>query len=121
MTLWRNTAVLAILLHAVGQTLFLVPLAKFAGTWGQSTRSWLLGDSIATRGFGILLYSGALALFILVALAVFRLENWQAAAIWAAILSQLGLILFWVQPMPAGVLPATLFNIAIIIAALLIK
>jgi hypothetical protein len=111
MTLWLNIAVLAILLHAVGQTLFLVPLAKFAGTWGQSTRSWLLGDSIATLSFGILLYSGALALFILVALAVFRLESWQATAIWAAIL----------RPMPAGVLPATLFNIAILIAALLIK
>jgi hypothetical protein len=121
MTLWRSIAVLAILMHAVGQTLFLIPLAKFAGTWGQSTHSWLLGDSAATRGLGILLYTAALALFVIAALAVFRLEDWQTTAIWAAILSQIGLILFWVQPMPTGVLPATLFNIAVVVAGLLLQ
>ncbi|MAT99716.1 MAG: hypothetical protein CL608_21460 [Anaerolineaceae bacterium] len=105
--------------HGVGHILFLVPLLGIAD-WGQTTRSWLLGDGWLAKGMGSLIWLAALVGFTAVAIGLYRLTDWwRTVALVAAAVSTVGLLLFWTNPASPPVISALLFNL-LLFAALLI-
>ncbi len=114
---------LAIILaaHGIGHILFLVPLLGIAD-WGQSTRSWLLSDMTLARLTGALIWIAALIAF---GAAVFGLMSqqpwWRTAAVIAAIISTVGLLLFWAAPITGSVWAALIVNVVIVIALALLR
>lgn len=105
--------------HGLGHALFLVPLLGIAD-WGQTTRSWLLGNGWLAKGRGGLLWLAALVGFTAVAIGLYRMTDWwQTVALVAAAVSTLGLLLFWASPVSSPVISALVFNL-LILAALLI-
>jgi hypothetical protein len=106
-------------MHGIGHVLFLVPLFATDG-WGQSTRSWLLGEDTPARLIG-----GALWLSVIVAFgaAVVGMIGgqawWRVAAVVASVASLIGLALFWRSPASSSAVIAGVVNIAILIALLI--
>ncbi len=100
----RTVLALVIAAHGIGHILFLIPLLGIAD-WGQSTRSWLFAVMFA---FGSVVF-GLLGQY----------GWWRSAAIIAAVISIVGLILFWSTPMTAPAISALEFNL-LVLAALLI-
>ncbi|MEX1071638.1 MAG: hypothetical protein WEC37_03340 [Anaerolineales bacterium] len=112
----------AVLLHGLGHFLFAAPLWGISGNWGQSTRSWLLGAGSIARISGSLIFVAAMLGFVAAAWGMYAgLEWWRTVAIIASLVSLIGIILFWSSPIPAGVLPASAFNISILVSSLLVR
>jgi hypothetical protein len=108
--------VLAIVIgaHGIGHILFLVPLLGIAD-WGQSTQSWLLGAGSPARLIGSLLWLVATAGFIAVAVGLFGdTAWWRPLAFISAIVSLVGLILFWATPTASSAFFALVFNVIVI-------
>ena len=104
--------------HGIGHILFLMPLVSNT-TWGQSAQSWLLGDGGLAKGLGVLIWLVALAGFVAAAFGIFRQTDWwQTGAIVSAIVSTVGLILFWSQPTTSPAVSALIFNLFILISLL---
>jgi hypothetical protein len=61
----------AVAMHGIGHILFLVPLFA-TDDWGQSTRSWLLGEDIPAKLIG-----GALWLFVIIAFGAAVVGLWS--------------------------------------------
>lgn len=107
--------------HGVGHVLFLVPLLGVAD-WGQSTRSWLLGDGWLARGTGTLVWLVALGGFTAVAIGLYRMTDWwRTVALVAAAVSTLGLLLFWANPVSSPIISALVFNLLVLTALLVFK
>jgi hypothetical protein len=103
--------------HGIGHILFLVPLLGIAD-WGQSTQSWLLGAGSPARIIGSLLWLVATAGFVAVAVGILGETTWwRPLAVVSAIVSLIGLIVFWTMPTASSAIFALLFN-AIVIASL---
>lgn len=118
----RILLVLIIAAHGIGHVLFLVPALGIAD-WGQSTRSWLLTAALGespTRLLASLLWIIATLAFIAAAVGLFgQQEWWRPLAVLAAVVSTIGLILFWVAPVTQPVAAALVVNL-VVIGALLI-
>lgn len=115
----RVVLALAIAAHGIGHVLFVVPMFSSVN-WGQSTHSWLLGDTPEARLIGSLLWGIVIIGF---GASVFSLLNqhiwWRDFAVIAALLSTVGLILFWANPVSMPALSALIFN-SIILGALVV-
>jgi hypothetical protein len=100
--------------HGIGHILFLVPLLGIAD-WGQSTRSWLLTNEGVARLVGSLLWLIAIVGF---CTAVYGLWNqlgwWRNATILAAVLSTIGLVIFWSNPVTSPVISALVINVVVL-------
>ena len=115
----RLLLVIVVSAHGLGHILFLAPLLGIAD-WGQTTRSWLLGDGWVAKGAGSLIWLVAIVGFTAVAIGLYRMtEWWRTVAVVAAAVSTLGLLLFWANPTSSPVISALLFNL-LVLAALLI-
>lgn len=109
----RIVLALAVGAHGVGHVLFLVPLWSNSD-WGQSTRSWLLGDGVLAKSAGSLVWIVALLGFIAVGIGLYAgSEWWRTVAIVSALVSVLGLILFWSSPATSPALSALVFNLVV--------
>lgn len=107
--------------HGIGHILFLMPLVS-STTWGQSAQSWLLGDGGLAKGLGALIWLVALVGFVAAAFGIFRETDWwQMAAIMSAVVSTVGLILFWTRPTTSPAVSALVFNLLILISLLVVR
>jgi anti-sigma-K factor RskA len=83
--------------------------------WGQSTHSWLISGESAACVIGSLLW---LVVIIAFCAAVYGLWNqqawWRNAAIIASIISTVGLIIFWSNPVSSPVVSALVFNLLVL-------
>jgi hypothetical protein len=105
--------------HGIGHMLFLVSLWGVAD-WGQSTRSWLLGDGWLAKVPGGLLWLMVMGGFVAAAAGFFnQAEWWRPMAIVSAVLSSVGLFLFWANPASSPALSALVFNL-LVLGALLV-
>ncbi len=102
--------------HGIGHILFLVPLLGIAD-WGQSTHSWLLGAGSPAKIIGSLLWLVATIGFIVVAVGLFGETTWwRPLAVISALVSLVGLILFWSTPAASPAFFALLFNAGVILS-----
>ena len=100
--------------HGLGHILFLVSLLGVAD-WGQSTRSWLLGDGWLAKLPGGLIWITVIIGFVAVAVGFLNeSEWWRSLAITSAIISSLGLLLFWATPVNSPTLSALIFNLLVL-------
>lgn len=114
-------AVLALVIgaHGIGHILFLVPLLGIAD-WGQSTRSWLLTGESSARLIGSILWVVATIGFCAAVFGLWsQLPWWRNVAIAAAIVSTIGLVLFWANPVSSSAVFALAFNVIVLGALLL--
>jgi len=114
-------AVLALVIgaHGIGHILFLVPLLGIAD-WGQSTRSWLLTGESSARLIGSILWVVATIGFCVAVFGLWsQLSWWRNVAIVAAIVSTIGLVLFWANPVSSSAVFALAFNVIVLGALLL--
>lgn len=115
----RTVLALVIGAHGIGHILFLAPLLGLAD-WSQSTHSWLLIGETSTRLIGSILWIAAMLAFGSVVVGLLgQYDWWRSAAIVAAVISIVGLIVFWATPMTAPVISALVFNL-LVLGALLI-
>jgi lipoprotein signal peptidase len=106
--------------HGIGHVLFLAPMLSIAD-WGQSTRSWLLGDTTGAHLLGGLLWLITIVGFGASAFGLFNQQPWwRNVAVISAGLSTVGLILFWVSPVRAPVLSALIFNFVVMGALVIV-
>ena len=100
--------------HGIGHILFLVPLIGIAD-WGQSTRSWLLTNESVARLVGSLLWLIAIVGF---CAAVYGLWNqlswWRNVTVFAAVLSTIGLVIFWSSTVTSPVISALVINLVVL-------
>lgn len=116
----RTVLVLVIGAHGIGHILFLMPLLGIAD-WGQTPRSWLLTGETAARIIGSLLWVVAILGFVAaVAGLLGQYPWWRTAAVVAAVISTVGLILFWDNPVTSPVVAALVFNLLVIGALLIV-
>lgn len=122
MATWlRLVLALVVGAHGVGHVLFLASSLGIAG-WGQSARSWLLGDGGLARGLGSLVWLLATAGFVAAAIGVFgESEWWRTLAIVSALISIVGLILYWTSPATSPAISAFVFNLLVLGALLVLK
>jgi hypothetical protein len=110
--------------HGIGHTLFLFSCLGVPKL-GQSTRSWLLTNLIGdggTRAVGSLLWLIATVAFIAVGIGLYRqAEWWRTLSVITAILSVVGLVLFWGSPVTGPAMSALIFNIVVLAALLLLR
>ncbi len=117
----RIVLAVAVAAHGIGHILFLMPLLS-STTWGQSAQSWLLGDGGLAKGLGALIWLVALVGFVAAAFGIFRETDWwQMAAIMSAVVSTVGLILFWTRPTTSPAVSALVFNLLILISLLVVR
>lgn len=96
--------------HGIGHILFLAPLLGLA-SWGQAGESWLLGSSWPIRAFGVVIYVAVILGFIAAAFGIFRETSWwQSVLLTSAVVSIVGLALFWVRPPTSPEVSAMAFN-----------
>jgi len=104
--------------HGLGHILFLVSLLGIAD-WGQATQSWLLGSGWLAKGLGAAIWLVAIFGFVAAAVGLFQMSDWwQQLAIIAAIVSIVGLLLFWVNPPGSPVISALVFDLLVLVALL---
>jgi hypothetical protein len=123
-TTWRIILGVVVGVHGIGHVLFLVSCLGIAD-WTQSARSWLLtnllGDTV-TRGIGSLLWLAALAGFIAVAVGIMGQSAWwRAPAIGSSIVSLVALALFVGKNPTQPVISAGLFDVAVLVALLVLR
>lgn len=100
--------------HGIGHILFLVPLLGMAD-WGQSAQSWLITAETPARLIGGLLWMAAMIVF---SAAVYGLLGeyawWRSVAAIGAVVSTVGLIIFWVNPATSPTVAALVFNLLVL-------
>lgn len=102
--------------HGIGHILFLMPLVS-STNWGQSAQSWLLGEGGLAKIGGIVIWLVAMLGFLAAAFGIFREAAWwQSVAIAFAVISTVGLVLFWNKPATSPAISALVFNLLILIS-----
>ena len=116
----RVVVLLVIAAHGIGHILFLVPLLGIAD-WGQSTTSWLFTGSGIARGVGSVLWIAALIGFGAAVVGLWSQQDWwRSAAILAAVVSIIGLIVFWANPASSSALAALVVDLVLLGALLVV-
>lgn len=116
----RTILALIIAAHGIGHVLFLIPLLGIAD-WGQSSHSWLLTEESGARLIGGLLWVAAIVAFGAVVFGLLGQQSWwRNAAIIAAVISIVGLVIFWTTPLTAPAVSALVFNLLVLGALLLV-
>jgi hypothetical protein len=116
-------AILVVLLaHAVGHVLFLAPSLRLAEWAGQTGHSWLLtaplGDGIA-RGVAAAVWTTTIVLFVVgVAGLATGQEWWRLATAAGAIVSIVGIALFWDGIATSSAIFALAFDVIVLVALL---
>jgi lipoprotein signal peptidase len=106
--------------HGFGHILFLMPLLGNTN-WGQSTQSWLLGGDTPAHLIGSLLWIVTMLVFGAAAYGlVSQYSWWRNAAILAAVVSLVGLIIFWANPATSPAISALGFDLLVLGALLII-
>lgn len=117
----RAGLALVLAAHGIGHILFLIPVLGLAD-WGQATRSWLFSDATLTRILGGLIWLAVLVAFSAAVLGITSQQSWwRTAAVIAAVISSIGLILFWAAPVTGPVWAALTVNILIVVALQLLQ
>jgi len=99
--MWRIVIALVLLAHGIGHSLGLFPAFGLAKTKQWTDHSWLLTDFIgesAARWFGVILWLAAMLGFIGAALGFYGIlipQEWRSLAIASAIVSLVGIALYW--------------------------
>lgn len=115
----RTIIAVLIAAHGIGHILFLIPLLGVAN-WGQTPQSWLPFSDSLLRVVGSVIWIAALVGFgIGVYGLIVQQQWWRTVVIVAAIISIVGLILFWANPVSSPVVSALVFNL-VVLGALLV-
>lgn len=113
---------IAVLAHGIGHVLFLVPAVGIANWADQTGHSWLLtsvvGDGPA-RAVAAFVWAAATLLFV-AGVAGFWTgqEWWRQVTIGAAIVSIVGIVLFWDGIATSNAFLALAFDVAVLLALL---
>lgn len=108
--------ILVVLMHGIGHVLFLVPLFT-NNNWGQSTQSWLVGSDTLAKIVGSIIWIAAIIAFLGVTYGMVSEQAWwRTTAIGASLISAIGIVLFWRNPVSSSAIFALITDIAIIIA-----
>lgn len=122
--MWRIVLAVVVGAHGIGHVLFLMPLLGIA-EWEQSGRSWLLGrigGDVVTRIVGSLIWLLAIAGFVAVAVGLLgQLSWWREVAIGSALVSMVGLLLFWSSPVSSSTLAPLVFDVVVLLALLVLR
>ncbi|MBW7882809.1 MAG: hypothetical protein H3C34_09250 [Caldilineaceae bacterium] len=122
--MWRLIIALVLVMHGAGHVMGIFPVFGLWTVEGQSSRSWLLsgilGDTAASW-LSVLLWVAALIGFIGAGLGIMGwlvpYAWWRSWAITAAVLSLLGLVLYWNAFYSLGSkLSALVVDIAVLVA-----
>ncbi|HRL14685.1 MAG TPA: hypothetical protein PKX07_22575 [Aggregatilineales bacterium] len=106
--------------HGIGHILFLIPLLGIA-EWGQPQRSWLLTGESAARVIGGALWVVVILAFGAAVIGLLGQQGWwRTAAVIGAVISMIGLVLFWTMPVSAPVISALVFNLLVLGALLIV-
>jgi len=106
--------------HGIGHILFLIPLLGIA-SWGQPQRSWLLTGESAARVIGGALWVVVILAFGAAVIGLLGQQGWwRTAAVIGAVISMIGLVLFWTMPVSAPVISALVFNLLVLGALLIV-
>lgn len=117
----RVVLAIVVAAHGLGHILFLVSLLGVAD-WGQATQSWLLGSGWLAKGLGAAIWLLAIFGFLAAAVGLLQVSGWwQQLAIIAAIVSSVGLLLFWLNPPGSPVISALVFDLLVLIALLVFR
>lgn len=120
-SLLRLVLALTLAAHGIGHILFLVPLLGLTrwkqSDWGQSTQSWLFRrQKWLSRLVGSLVWGFALLGFCAAAYGFYAQAFWwRVFAVDSAVISILGLILFWRKPPGQAVYSALIYNFMVLI------
>jgi hypothetical protein len=102
--------------HGIGHIVFLVSLLGLAD-WGQPAHSWLLTSDGLAKLAGSVLWLVALIGFCAAAYGLATQQSWwRNAAVIAAVVSIVGLILFWTSPLTSPALSAFVFDAVVLFA-----
>lgn len=121
MNILRPLLAIIIAAHGIGHILFLIPLLGIAD-WGQATHSWLLSDITAARLVGTVIWVAVVIAFGAAVLGLMTQQSWwRTVAVAAAVVSTIGLLLFWAAPVTGSVWAALIVNVVIVIALALLR
>jgi hypothetical protein len=116
--LWQTILAVLLLGHGAGHMLFLVALVS-AIDWDQFTDSWLLsriGGCRFTQIAGSLIWLAATGAFLVAAFgAIVAQDYWRTAATIGALISILGIILFWKNPPSWLAVAASIVDLLILV------
>lgn len=111
---------LAIGAHGIGHILFLMPLLGIAD-WGQTTHSWLFTGQSTARLAGSLVWLVAMIAFCAAAYGLWNQQVWwRNAAVFAAVISVIGLVMFWTSPLTSPAMAALIFDAAVLFALIIL-
>ena len=123
-TLWRIIFALVLGAHGIGHLVFLVSILGL-GDWGGPSQSWLLANlagGAVQRVVGGLIWIVALGGFVAAAVGLLAGQPWwRTLAVASAGVSLLGMALFWTNPPASSALSATVFDIAVLVALILVR
>lgn len=106
--------------HGIGHILFLLPLLGIAD-WGVPSRSWLITGETSARLIGSLFWVVAIIGFSIAVYGLWKQETWwRSATLFAAVISTIGLALFWVTPVSSPLVSALIFNLVAMIALFIV-
>lgn len=123
-SVWRILVSIVVGAHGIGHVLFLVGTLGLAD-WGQSAHSWLLTNTVGggvTRALGAIIWLVSMVGFLAAAIGIWgRMDWWRTVAIVSAIVSALGLALFWSGGASGPLVSALAFDVVILVALILFR
>lgn len=112
--------ILIVLMHGIGHVLFLVPLFT-SNNWGQSTQSWLVGSDTLAKIVGSIIWIAVIIAFLIATYGMISEQTWwRTPTIVASIVSTIGIVLFWRNPVSSSAIFALITDIVIIIALVIL-
>ena len=120
------TLILAVVLlaHGVGHLLFLGPALRLADWAGQTSHSWLLTATLGdgpSRAVAVVVWSASVVLFVAGAGGLLAGQPWwRPLTIAGAVVSLVGLVLFWDGVATSSAFFALAFDVLVLVALLVV-
>lgn len=117
----RTVLALVLAAHGIGHILFLAPLVGVT-SWGQTAPAWLRPDMTLVRLIGAALWIAVLIGFGAAAVGLLGQQSWwRTAALIASIVSVIGLIVFWTNPVTGPTIAALIVNLLVVAALVIVN
>jgi hypothetical protein len=120
----RLVLAVVVLAHGVGHLLFLGPSLRIADWAGQTSHSWLLTETIGdgpSRAIASAIWITTVVLFV-AGVGAFLLDSawWREITIAGAVVSILGIVLFWDGLATSSAAFALAFDVVLLVSLLLV-
>ncbi len=118
----RIVVAVVLIAHGIGHVLFLGPALRIASWAEQSGGSWLLsstaGDGVA-HAVGALVWAAATVLFVASGTGLLLSQEWwRPLAVVGAVVSLIGIFVFWDGILTASAVPALIVDVAVLVGLL---